>query len=198
MKDLTIIYKELGDDEATRRVQRTIPQTHDFQAKSAIKNLSMKMKENLCSKLHTAQKQRDITGMRIAVEKFATIFPDKDKKLWVPLQHYLQGLDIPALDKSAQTCMFLISHYLSYRCSNHISKRSNEYNIAQSWSQPGTKRYSSRQLPTTKRILRRHVTGTFAVKKELIVAFVDFKGATRDYRRRLCGVQSDGLGDAYH
>lgn len=56
------------------------------------------MRANLCDKLHTAQQQNDVADMRLAVEKFARIFPDKEKKLWIPLQHYIQGLYIASID----------------------------------------------------------------------------------------------------
>lgn len=74
------------------------------------------MKANLCQKLHDAQKGKDVAEMRVAVEKFAAIFPDKDKKLWVPLQHYLQGLDIPSLDKSQNRTSRLPPCSLEQKC----------------------------------------------------------------------------------
>lgn len=117
MKDLRVIYKELGNEEATRKVRVRISTASDsVQAKSAIKNLSSTMKTNLQAKLHSAQKRKDIAQMREAVEKFAAIFPDKDKKLWIPLQHYIQGLDIPALDKTPSTGKSFAESILMLSC----------------------------------------------------------------------------------
>ena len=52
------------------------------------------MKENLAEQLSYSQQEKNVSEMRSAVEKMAGIFPDKDKKLWVPFNYYLSGLDI--------------------------------------------------------------------------------------------------------